>query len=55
MKIDRYQGFVFDGEGYITDHQDCQKVVKFNFKNFDNNRAKKCMQLCLDFLNKEEI
>lgn len=52
-KIDKYQGFVFDGKGYIADHQDCEKVIKFNFKCFEDDKADKCMQLCLDFLNKE--
>lgn len=53
MKIDQYQGFVFDGEGYITDHQSCRKVIKFNFECFNDDKADTCMQLCLDFLNKE--
>lgn len=53
MKIDQYQGFVFDGKGYITDHQDCEKVIKFNFKCVDDDKADKCMRLCLDFLNQE--
>lgn len=55
MKIDKYQGFVFDGKGYITDHQDCEKVIKFNFKCFDDDKADQCMKLCLDFLNKEGV
>lgn len=53
MKIDQYQGFVFDGKGYITDHQDCEKVIKFNFRCLDDDKADQCMNLCLDFLNKE--
>lgn len=53
MKIDQYQGFVFDGKGYITDHQDCKKVIKFNFGCLDDDTADQCMNLCLDFLNKE--
>lgn len=55
MKIDKYQGFVFDGKGYITDHQDCEKVVKFNFKCLDDDKADQCMNLCLDFLNKDGV
>lgn len=55
MKIDKYQGFVFDGKGYITDHQDCEKVIKFNFKCFDDDKADQCMNLCLDFLNKDGV
>lgn len=53
MKIDQYQGFVFDGKGYITDHQSCEKVVKFNFSMLEDDKADDCMKLCLDFLNKE--
>ena len=53
MKIDRYQGFVFDGRGYITDHQRCEEVIKFNFIMLEDDKADKCMRLCLDFLNEE--
>ena len=53
MKIDQYQGFVFDGQGYITDHQSCREVIKFNFLMTEDDKADKCMRLCLDFLNKE--
>ena len=53
MKIDKYQGFVFDGKGYITDHQDCERVIKFNFSMMEDDKADKCMKLCLDFLNEE--
>lgn len=53
MKIDRYQGFVFDGQGYITDHQSCEEIVKFNFRMSEDDKADQCMRLCLDFLNKE--
>ena len=53
MKIDRYQGFVFDGKGYITDHQSCEEIVKFYFRMSEDDKADKCMRLCLDFLNKE--
>ena len=55
MKIDRYQGFVSDGKGYIKDHQSCEEIVKFNFRMSENDKAKKCMKLCLDFLNKEGV
>lgn len=55
MKIDRYQGFVFDGQGYITDHQSCEEIVKFNFRMSEDDKADQCMRLCLDFLNQEGI
>lgn len=53
MKIDKYQGFVFDGKGYITDHQSCREIIKFNFLMSEDDKADKCMKLCLDFLNKD--
>lgn len=53
MKIDQYQGFVFDGKGYITDHQSCREIIKFNFLMAEDDKADKCMRLCLDFLNGE--
>lgn len=54
MKIDQYQGFVFDGKGYITDHQSCREIIKFNFLMAEDDKADQCMRLCLDFLNKRE-
>lgn len=55
MKIDQYQGFVFDGKGYITDHQSCREIIKFNFLMAEDDKADECMKLCLDFLNKDGV
>lgn len=54
-KIDQYQGFTFDGKGCITDHQDCREVIEFNFLPSENDKADKCIQLCLDLLNERGI
>lgn len=53
MKIDQYQGFVFEGKGYITDHQLCREVITFDLPVVDSEEAKECLQLCLDFLNQK--
>lgn len=53
MKIDKYQGFVFEGRGYIKDHQMCREVITFDFPMVDSEKAKECLQLCLDFLSLE--
>jgi len=55
MKIDKYQGFVFDGKGYITDHQSCREIITFNFLMAENDKADRCMKLCLDFLNEKGV
>lgn len=49
-KIDKYQGFVIEGKGYINDHQMCREVIKFDFPMVDSEKAKECLQLCLNFL-----
>jgi len=53
MKIDQYQGFVFEGAGYIRDHQSLREVIKFDFVMSEKDKADECMRLCLDFLNQE--
>ena len=50
-KIDKYQGFVCEGRGYIKDHQECKKIIEFDFPIFDEKKAKKCLEICLDYLN----
>lgn len=54
MKIDRYQGFIFEGEGYVTDHLECKKVITFNLGIYDDKREKELLKLCLDFLNEDK-
>lgn len=50
-KIDKYQGFVHSSKGYIKDHQECKKVIEFDFPLYDKKKAKKCLEICLDYLN----
>ena len=48
-EIDRYTGFVFDGKGYV---KYCGKtIIKFDFFLGDDEKAKKCIDACLEVLN----
>ena len=49
-KIDRYQGFVLDGKGYIKDNLSWRNVVSFDFGMIDDDKAKKCLSACLKVL-----
>lgn len=54
MKIDRYTGYTFDGEGKLTDHQRCKEVITFHFPMTDKKISQELLNICLDYLNKEE-
>ena len=55
VKIDRYSGYVIDGAGRLTDHLKCKDVLVFDFPMGDCDVAKDCLELCLTYLNNEDL
>ena len=53
--IKKYDGFVFEGNGSIVDHEDCHTIIQFSFKSYDSELAKKLCEKCLEWLNEEEL
>lgn len=53
MKIDRYQGYIKNGQGAINDHQNSECIIRFN--RINRKVSEKLLKACLDILNEENM